>query len=68
MSKTGSSFFSIRNTNENGGSASQVNSIGLNNVRRQLELTYRDYDLNVENRNNTFKVNLKINLNKHVEI
>ena len=66
--KNGELLFSIRNTNENGGSASQVNSIGLNNVRRQLELTYRDYDLNVENRNNTFKVNLKINLNKHVEI
>ena len=60
--------FSIRNTNENGGSTVRVNNIGLGNVRRQLELTYSEYDLNVENKDNIFKVNLLINLNKHVEI
>jgi LytS/YehU family sensor histidine kinase len=60
--------FFIENTNENGGFAAPVNNIGLNNVRRQLELTYSEYDLTVENKNNIFRVNLLINLNKHVEI
>lgn len=66
--KNGHLQFSIRNTNENGAATATVNSIGLNNVRRQLELTYKEYDLDVENKNNIFKVNLKINLNKYVEI
>jgi len=61
-------YFSIENTNENGGFAAPVNNIGLNNVRRQLELTYSEYDLTVENKNNVFRVNLLINLKKHVEI
>jgi hypothetical protein len=60
--------FSIENTNENGVSAAPVNNIGLNNVRRQLELTYSEYDLAVDNKNNIFRVNLLINLKKHVEI
>ena len=66
--KNGRLEFSIKNTNENGGSASPVNNIGLNNVRRQLELTYREYDLTVANKDNIFQVNLQINLNNHVEI
>jgi two-component system LytT family sensor kinase len=60
--------FSIENTNENGSSAVPMSNIGLSNVRRQLELTYSEYDLIVENKNNVFGVNLLINLNKHVEI
>ena len=50
--------FSIENTNENGTSTPTGKNIGLGNVRRQLELTYSEYDLNVENKNNIFKVNL----------
>lgn len=60
--------FSIENTNENGSSAVPGSNIGLKNVRRQLELTYSEYDLSVDNKNNIFRVNLRINLNKHVEI
>lgn len=60
--------FSIENTIENGSVIAPASTIGLTNVRRQLELTYAEYDLNVENKNNIFKVNLYINLNKHVEI
>jgi DNA-binding LytR/AlgR family response regulator len=37
-------------------------NIGLVNVQRQLELTYRDYNLDVQNNCSSFKVNLSINL------
>ena len=60
--------FSIKNTNENDVSTVPVSNIGLKNVRRQLELTYSDYDLDVANNNNIFNVNLRINLKKHVQI
>lgn len=66
--KKGYLDFSIENTNENGSPATPVDNIGLGNVRRQLELTYSEYDLKVENKNNIFKVNLHVNLNKYVEI
>lgn len=64
----GNLFFSVKNTNENGGPRASTSNIGLNNVRRQLELTYDQYDLAVEDKNNIFKINLAINLNRYVEI
>jgi sensor histidine kinase YesM len=42
-------------------------TIGLANVRRQLELLYRDYDLSVEQSDSVFTAILKINLASHVE-
>jgi len=42
--------------------------IGLVNIRRQLELTYSQYDLNIKSDNNIFKVNLFINLDSYAEI
>ncbi|SHN37562.1 sensor histidine kinase [Mucilaginibacter sp. OK098] len=39
--------------------------IGLKNVRRQLELTYADFSLNITNLEQTFLVDLKVNLNSN---
>jgi sensor histidine kinase YesM len=58
----------IENTKENGHPELPKNNIGLVNVKRQLELTYREYKLDVHNGGNTFSVNLSINLESHVEI
>ncbi len=40
--------------------------IGLSNLRRQLELLYRDYSLSVQQGNCEFTATLKINLASHV--
>ncbi|HZE86518.1 MAG TPA: histidine kinase, partial [Puia sp.] len=42
--------------------------IGLCNIRRQLELMYSEYSMEVDNGHNAFKVNLTINLNSHGKI
>ena len=42
--------------------------IGLNNIKRQLELMYPEYNLVVDNQPKKFRVNLTVNLNKHGEI
>lgn len=42
-------------------------NIGLSNLRRQLELLYQDYNLAVQQHDNTFSANLFINLASHVE-
>ena len=47
----------VPNVNEN---------IGLSNLRRQLELLYRDYDLSVGHKTNNFTAKLEINLGSHV--
>ena len=60
--------FTIENTKENSHPDTPRNNIGLINVKRQLELTYREYQLDVQNGGNTFTVNLSINLESHVEI
>jgi two-component system, LytTR family, sensor kinase len=41
-------------------------NIGLSNLRRQLELLYRSYDLSVFQRESDFIATLKINLKSHV--
>jgi LytS/YehU family sensor histidine kinase len=41
-------------------------NIGLSNLRRQLELLYKDYDLNVQQGSSEFTAILKINLASHV--
>ena len=43
-------------------------NIGLANVRRRLELTYTKYDLDIREEENSYRVNLSINLLSHVEI
>ena len=41
-------------------------NIGLSNLRRQLELLYRDYNLSVQHNDGIFTASLKINLASHV--
>lgn len=41
-------------------------NIGLSNLRRQLELLYMQYDLNVHQNGTVFNATLKINLSSHV--
>jgi len=44
------------------------NNIGLVNVRRRLELTYKDYNLDIREGENSYRVSLSLNLESHVEI
>ncbi|WP_217606198.1 sensor histidine kinase [Chitinophaga sp. GbtcB8] len=60
--------FRIENTKENGGAHPVTDNIGLGNVRRQLELMYKDYQLEVEDQHTLFKVYLTINLDSHAKI
>ncbi|MBZ4189416.1 sensor histidine kinase [Niabella beijingensis] len=58
--------FSIRNSKEtNEDSGEIVKSIGLNNVKRQLEIMYTDYDFNITNSETEFEVSLRINLGSY---
>jgi LytS/YehU family sensor histidine kinase len=59
--------FSIENTKESRENNSNGN-IGLSNVRRQLELMYKDYEMQVQNQDTVFKVCLKLNLQSHAKI
>ena len=56
--------FTVENTH-NLGNGQITEHIGLKNVRRQLELTYADFSLNITNLERTFLVGLKINLNSN---
>lgn len=59
--------FLVRNSigeHSNGGIIKD--NIGLSNLRRQLELLYTDYQLNVEQGPSDFSATLKINLASHV--
>ena len=58
----------VENTNDHEKSAIPVSNIGLQNVKRQLEITYNDYKLNINNGDIFFRVDLFVNLNSHVEI
>ncbi len=60
--------FTISNTKDNDGSHEVTDNIGLSNVRRQLELMYKDYQLKVENSDHIFNVHLTINLSSHAKI
>ncbi len=66
--KQGCLNFEIENNKDANGNDNSLNNIGLVNIKRQLQLTYSDYNLAVENNNNVFKVNLSVNLNSYVEI
>ena len=59
--------FLIENTREGCAEGGKKN-IGLTNARRQLELSYSSYNLEIKEGNDTFTVKLSINLNSHVEI
>lgn len=59
--------FIVKNSSENNAEAGNVKeNIGLSNLRRQLELLYKEYDLSVQQNNSVFTAVLKINLASHV--
>ncbi|HEY4110865.1 sensor histidine kinase [Puia sp.] len=59
--------FSVRNsTDGSNGEAKVRENIGLSNLRRQLELLYTDYTVDVQQRGAEFHATLKINLASHV--
>lgn len=60
--------FSIENNKDDNGTKTINDNIGLSNVRRQLELMYKDYNLQVLNEPALFKVHLTINLNSHAKL
>jgi two-component system, LytTR family, sensor kinase len=59
--------FLVRNsTEEQSGNGQVKESIGLSNLRRQLELLYTDYEVSVEQLRSEFSARLTINLASHV--
>lgn len=59
--------FSVKNTKENITQGCVEANIGLSNVKRQLELLYTDYDIQVANEAAVFTVLLTINLNSYAK-
>jgi two-component system, LytTR family, sensor kinase len=59
--------FDIENSKEQTETKIEKSSIGLCNVRRQLELTYNHFKLDVRDEVKTFNVHLMIDLFDHVE-
>ena len=59
--------FSIKNSKEQNGHEGRGVTIGLNNVKRQLELLYTEYDLKVFNETSFFIVLLTINLKSYAK-
>jgi LytS/YehU family sensor histidine kinase len=55
----------VENTKEATRTDTQASTIGLSNVRRQLELLYSDYDLQVRNEAAIFTIVLTINLSSY---
>lgn len=58
--------FIVKNSSETFGEQNVKESIGLSNLRRQLELLYKDYSLSVQQGESVFTAGLKINLASHV--
>ncbi len=59
--------FNIKNANEIDRHECPGTSIGLNNVKRQLELLYTEYEMRVVNENSVFNVLLTINLKSYAK-
>jgi two-component system LytT family sensor kinase len=66
--RSGRLNFAIENTREVCDKAAHNGNIGLANAKRQIELLYTDYTLDVEDKKELFKVNLQINLHSHGKI
>jgi two-component system, LytTR family, sensor kinase len=60
--------FNIENTKETNTAEEIRDNIGLRNVRRQLELMYKEYDLQLKNEPNVFSVSLFINLTSYAQV
>jgi LytS/YehU family sensor histidine kinase len=58
--------FFVKNSAEASPERSVKENIGLSNLRRQLELLYKDYNLSLQQGESVFTAILKINLGSHV--
>ena len=59
-------FFIVKNSIELSPTGPMVKeNIGLSNLRRQLELLYKDFNLSVKQESAVFAATLKINLSSH---
>ncbi|HEX8677308.1 MAG TPA: histidine kinase [Segetibacter sp.] len=58
--------FFVKNSAEASAERSVKENIGLSNLRRQLELLYKDYNLSLQQSESVFTAILKINLGSHV--
>jgi two-component system LytT family sensor kinase len=58
--------FKVKNSSDGPPNREVKENIGLSNLRRQLELLYREYDLSVQQEDTQFSAVLKINLASHV--
>jgi two-component system, LytTR family, sensor kinase len=58
--------FIVKNSTDASGECNVKENIGLSNLRRQLELLYKDYDLSIQPGACDFTASLKINLSSHV--
>ncbi|MBD0378064.1 MAG: histidine kinase, partial [Flavisolibacter sp.] len=59
--------FIVRNSTEESPEQKSIKeNIGLSNLRRQLELLYKEYHLSVQQGESEFTATLKINLASHV--
>lgn len=60
-------IFVVKNSIEDhAGEKGVKENIGLSNLRRQLELLYKQYDLNIDQNGTVFNATLRINLSSHV--
>lgn len=64
----GTLIFNVENTKEKRGENEINDNIGLKNVKRQLELIYKDYNLFVKNDIFIFKIFLTLNLKSNAEV
>ncbi|HXD76686.1 MAG TPA: histidine kinase [Puia sp.] len=60
--------FNIENSKEENGKTDKDGNIGLSNVRRQLELLYKEYEVSKTADAGIFKVFVKINLRRHANL
>jgi two-component system LytT family sensor kinase len=58
--------FVVKNSSESTEGNDVKENIGLSNLRRQLELLFKEYDLSVQQGKSVFTAVLKINLASHV--
>lgn len=61
-------YFRIENSKSEDLVKLKPENIGLNNIRRQLELVYPEHLLTIETAGNSFVVSLKINLDKYATV
>jgi sensor histidine kinase YesM len=68
MLQDGMLEFTIANSKEQNGKKINDENIGLSNVRRQLELLYKDYEVSINCEDGTYMVFVKINLRQYANL